>query len=84
MALRPKYFPLDKDAYSKGIRDAIGAQNLTQIRKSVKNCEHLQISGEREVNFLDIITQAINCGEKTQAIVELIKLMRNEVQQSKG
>ena len=88
VATRPKWLVTETRRALKAFRDATGTQ-LTSLRFARKSERYLEdkkasinqdyIQGDREISFLDIINQALMIGEKTRALMELMKSMKNEV-----
>ena len=77
-ATRPRYLNLDTKSYRQNLKKALGMGSNISILQSENKQEDLMI-GYPEIHTLDIINIAIDMSLKSTEIIELLKLMRNEI-----
>lgn len=84
VAIRPRFIPLNSVKYRENLFNRLGAsgrdffkKRKPQLRDKSEGLEILK--NENEIRFIDIVSCGLAHGEKTRSIIELVKLMRNEI-----
>jgi hypothetical protein len=77
-ACRPKYFMRGEKKYSHGLRKAFGRSSTTVKGLDKDGAPSAPESGDKELDFNDIVDVALAQREKGQCVIDLMSLMKSE------